>query len=204
MSFWILIQCLLFAGLEFISTETPDVLSVRLEVLCDENREDSALQLVTLCRNYLKISEDTRFLEACSQEQQDFWLDLQLILLYHQEKRRPEILPILEDYSLEDNYKLVQRLVNRQPSKSRVWRKSLKTAEFVTAGLLSNALMRSPPPARLVSLAVQMVKFQKPFKAAIDVFIKMVDANKLVTSSHLHVLCETFANQVNSFPCKFH
>ena len=130
--------------------------------------------------------------------------DLQLTLLYHQEKRRPEILPTLEDYSLEYNYKLVQRLVNRQPSKSGVWRKSLKTAEFVTAGLLSNALMRSPPPARLASLAVQMVKFQKPFKAAIDVFIKMVDANKLVTSSHLHVLCETFANQVNSFPCKFH
>ena len=172
------------------------LLTVRLEVMCDERCEDFALKLVAVCRNCLR---NPRFSEACSQAEQEIWLDFHVTLLYRKETRRSEILPLLEEYSLEDGYKLVQRLMEKSRTQNginRIWRNSLKTAEFITTCLLTTALMRFPPPARLSSLAIQLVKLQESTKAVIDVFIKLVRGNKLITSSHVFILCETLSNEV--------
>ena len=167
------------------------LLTVRLEVMCDESCEDLALKLVAVCRNCLR---NPRFSEACSQADQEIWLDFHVALLYRKETRRSEILPLLEEYSLEDGYKLVQRLMEKSRTKNginRIWRRSLKTAAFIATCLLTNAFMRCPLPACLPSLAIQLVKLQKSTEPAMKVIIKMVDHNKLITSSHIYILCET-------------
>ena len=173
------------------------LLTVRLEVMCDESCEDLALKLVAVCRNCLR---NPRFSEACSQADQEIWLDFHVALLYRKETRRSEILPLLEEYSLEDGYNLVQRLMEKSRTKNginRIWRNSLKTAEFIATCLLTNAFMRCPPPACLPSLAIQLVKLQKSSETVMKVIDKMVDHNKLTTSSHIYMLCETFTHEVN-------
>lgn len=186
--------------------EMPTVLTIRLDMLCDQKCEDFALRLVDVCRKCLQDPSDSQFLEASTESQQEYWLDLHVTLLHRQETRRTEILPLLEQYSLEDGYKLVERLIEKSPSKSqpksdvkRIWRNSLKTAEWANTCLLTTAFMRCPPPACLASLAIQMVNLQKSFQAAIDVLIKLVDGNKFITSSHMYILCATFSKEVNTF-----
>ena len=192
-----LILDLSFTALDFCLKEGPVLLTVRLEVMCDESCEDLALKLVAVCRNCLR---NPRFSEACSQADQEIWLDFHVALLYRKETRRSEILPLLEEYSLEDGYKLVQRLMKKSRTKNgiiRIWRRSLKTAEFIATCLLTNAFMRCPPPACLPSLAIQLVKLQKSSETVMKVIDKMVDHNKLTTSSHIYMLCETFTHEVN-------
>ena len=194
LSNYVLIVDLSFTAVDFCLKEMPVLLTVRLEVLCDEQCEDFALKLVANCRNCLR---NPLFSEACSLAEQEIWLDFHVTLLYRQETRRSEIFPILDEYSLEDGYKLVQRLIERNEKKNGIiWRNSLKTAEFITIYLLTTALMQFPPPARLSSLAIQLVKLQESTKAVIDVFIKLVRGNKLITSSHIFILCETLSNEV--------
>ena len=186
----------------------PPILTVRLELLCNQNKESFALKLVAFCRKWLA---DSRFLEACSPAQQEFWLDLHVTLLYHQEASRAEILPLLEQYSLEDGSKLVKRLVDRKTSTNgtgHIWRNCLKTAEFVTTCLLTTAFVQCTRPTYLSLLAVQLVRIlglQELPKAskAKEVFLKMVNENKPSKSSHMYTLCETFLDQVSSFPFNF-
>ena len=181
----------------------PAILAIRLDVLCDRDCKKFALNLVAFYRNLLQTPGNTRFLEACPQTQREFWLDLHVTLLHYEEEQRHRILTVLAKHSLEDGYKLVQRLIDRQPPESQltngtnlIWRNSLKTAEFVTSCLLSTALTRFPLPSCLSSLAIQLVKFQKSSKAAVDVLMKMVDGNELITSSHMYFLCEALSNEV--------
>ena len=146
--------------------EMPAILAIRLDILCDRDCYEFALNLVAFYRNLLQTPGNTRFLEACPQTQREFWLDLHVTLLHYEEEQRHRILTVLGQHSLEGGYRLVQRLMDKQPSESQltngtnlIWRNSLKIAEFVTTCLLTKAFIRCPPPARLSTLAILLVKF---------------------------------------------
>lgn len=189
--------------LEFCLTEKPVLLSIRLDVLCDSKCEDIALKLVAVVRRCLRLDGDRRFLEASTAEQRDNWLDLHLALLHRFKKSGGEWVPLIQQLLLEDGLRLVQRFIDRGvPSvcRPRVWRNSLKIAELACQCLLTDALMRCPPPACLPALAVQLVRLERETlgqssQALTDMLHKLVDNNDKITSAHMYVLCDALAKQ---------
>ncbi len=72
--------------LEFCLAEKAVLLSIRLDILCDSECEDIALELVAHCRRCLLLVDDQRLRDASTTEERDHWLDLHLALLYNVEK----------------------------------------------------------------------------------------------------------------------
>ena len=190
--------------LQFCMVETPRLLSIRLEMLCDSKCEDFALKLVAACRKCLQHSTDSRFLQCCTASQKEYWQDLHIALLYRF-KKNDEVILLLKQLSLDDGYQLVNRFISKGSSSSgdvstfssRVWRSSLKIAELANQCLLATGLFRCPPPPCLSDLTVQLVKLQRKLgksnQALVDMLRTLVHHADLITSAHMYILCSALS-----------
>lgn len=97
--------------------ETPTLLTIRLEMLCDSKCEDFALKLVAVCRKCVQHAEDSRFAQSCTASQKEYWHDLHIALLYRF-KKNDEVVLLLKQLSLDDGYQLVKRFMARGSSTS--------------------------------------------------------------------------------------
>lgn len=193
--------------LEFCLAEKADLLSTRLDVLSNSKCEDIALKLVAQCRRCLQLN-DARLKAASTAEQQDYWLDLHLALLFNK-KRMDDCISIFNQMKLEDGDELVQRLIGRTAPvmgrARRVWRNSRKVAELVYLTLLRRALLFVPPLRDcLQALAVKLVHLERMFMGAtpeqVTVILRqlMVDDNSIlkITSANMYHLCSVLTDEV--------
>ena len=183
--------------------ETPTLLSMRLNLLCDDNCEDLALKLVGWCRKCLASPTDTRFLEICPPSQCQHWLDLHVALLY--QYQADKMVKQLQQMPLEEGYQLVQRFVDRDTSKaavdaeeSGVWRNSLKIAEKASQIFVVTAMHRCPPPVCLMALSTQLVHLEHRMGTATQDLANMIRtlvAGDHVASAHMYIVAGALSQE---------
>ncbi|XP_046406696.1 uncharacterized protein LOC124171566 isoform X2 [Ischnura elegans] len=128
---------------EFCLSEKESMIFMRLETLCDSKCEDLALNLARACVQCLR-SADTRFRDACTQEERYCILDLYIILLY-KFKNVQEIINELKHLDLREGLALIRRHSATKDVKNlpRVYKNSHKVAELAAQYFLAVAMVKS-------------------------------------------------------------
>ncbi|XP_053974335.1 uncharacterized protein LOC128874079 isoform X1 [Hylaeus volcanicus] len=127
---------------EFCCSEKGELLTMRLEILCEDRCEDIAVNLAAACVRSLRRSDRLRSLS--DSQHVHYMIDVYIVLLFKL-KRMQDIFAQLKLMDIRDGLELVQRLSGERPTKygtARVWRNSVKAAELVaqylvTAGMVS-------------------------------------------------------------------
>ncbi|XP_043253441.1 uncharacterized protein LOC122397971 isoform X2 [Colletes gigas] len=130
---------------EFCCSEKGELLTMRLEILCEGRCEDIAVNLAAACVRSLRRSDRLRSLS--DSQHVHYMIDVYIVLLYKL-KRMQDIFAQLKLMDLRDGLELVQRLSGERPTKygaARVWKNSIKAAELVAQYLVTAGMVRPVP-----------------------------------------------------------
>ncbi|KAF0290157.1 Peroxidasin [Amphibalanus amphitrite] len=146
-------------ALELCCTEQPDLLTLRLQTLCESRCEDLALALVRLCHRCRNMA-DGMFNKMCSDGHKLLFLDLYIALLFKY-KEKDVIITLLSDLDGAASVGLVRRFVaRRHECRQRMWRQAARVAAFLAQLVLVQALLR-PDDQHVCDLTVEWAKLAR-------------------------------------------
>ena len=197
-----LFHSFIFTAMSFCIEEKETLLNLRLETLCaSRDCLEMALKLVKVYRQCLTNS-DARFLETCSEEMKEHWLDVHLALTYQYD--RDEFFQLIKQLADDVACQLVKRFTERRGERKGLWRKSLNIAELTSKSLLTHALGVWPPSSMMIQfMAIQLFDLQKCLgkkaEHLISMLQTMMDGNNFLTSKHMYHLCHALSVKVIRF-----
>ncbi|XP_037092839.1 uncharacterized protein LOC119112690 [Pollicipes pollicipes] len=153
-------------AMEFCCSESPDLLTLRLQTLCESRCEDLALALVRHCYRCQEMA-DGKFKDMCSSIHKLLFLDLYITLLFKWRKK-DAIISMLSSLQGAAAVSLVRRFVARRGCRQRMWRHAARLAAFLSQLLLVHALFRPGDDHCVLELTVEWAQLLRQGETAAE------------------------------------
>ncbi|KAF2354666.1 hypothetical protein FHG87_014578 [Trinorchestia longiramus] len=125
-------------GVAYLSSEPWDVVRMRVDALLEARCEQFAYRVLTVCSRSLRDPECT--LPVVLDDDREHFTDLYYVLLYKFD--RNAFLNEVKQLPVEEGVALVQRLLHRTDTTSRVWKNRLKIADIASKVFLATTIVK--------------------------------------------------------------